>query len=233
MTTIEKHDTTTPALPAASGLERALGSAAVKLFAKRHGEHVTPVDLEALADRIIRAAIIEQHDDVLGSADDPTRPTAQEHRWALSLAGAVATRFQRTARSVLRGLKAQQQKADAQPTRNTTPDDGCAPWCIRHGSPNGCDWCESEPIALSGPGDHYAEVPEQYEVMWACLSEAPDDELRAGASADPYIYFDTLSTGQGDRLDVAAVDELLGNLTGYVARLQAMRDRLAELTETP
>lgn len=219
----------------ASGLERALYFAAARIRAARlrdaaagEASALPPVDLEALADVVIEAAIRDTHAMVLCSAQDAGKPTAQETGWAQSLAGAVATRFQRTARKVLRSLK---QNGPAVVIDDTPDDNGCPAWCVRHGSAVACDWCESRPIAFQGPGDFYAEKPEPFESLWAVISEAPMDEVAEGADPTPYIFFDTLGDGMGDRLDVAKTDAVIKQLTRYVSGLQVLRDQLAELVD--
>jgi hypothetical protein len=212
--------------PPASDLEKALLTAASNLRRERFGLRAH-VDLEALAVQLMEAAMREQHQFVLCSAVDPAAPTREEHRWAQSIAGAVAGRFQRTARRVMRSLKGE---APAPVVDLTRDDEGCPSWCVRYGVDNGCDWHESRPVAFNGPGDMYDENPEPYEVLWATISEVPQDEVDAGAKPGPYLYFDTLSVGQGSRMDVPQTDALIRRLTRYVIRLREMRDQLAALT---
>lgn len=212
--------------PAATALELALLDAARKMRRARFGLPDAHVDLEDLGARVMEAAIREQHAFVLCSAVDAANPTAEEHRWAQSLAGAVATRFTRTARRVLRSLKGDAPKPVID---DTTTGNGCPAWCVRSEAAE-CNWCESKPIALNGPGDMYAENPEPFEVLWAALSEAPMDELAVGEDPAPYIYFDTLAEGCGSRLNVADTDDLIRRLVRYAGRLKVMRDQLAELT---
>jgi hypothetical protein len=218
------------AVPAASDLEAALTVAVQKMRRSRMGLKDAHVDLEELAAKVMDAAIRDQHTFVLCSAANPAAPTAEEHRWAQSLAGAVASRFQRTARKALRSLKGQAPTAAAHTTRDA---DGCPAWCVNNGSERGCDWHESRPVAFEGPGDMYDDAPEPYEVMWAALSEVPQEEVDAGGQPGTYIYFDTLASGQGSRLDVAQTDALLRQMGRYMVRLQAMRDQLAALTADP
>jgi hypothetical protein len=233
MATTELQQTRT-IVPPASPLENALRDAVNRMSAARLRQRVAPgeapalppVDLEALADLVIEAAIRDQHGMVMSSLDTPGKPSPQETGWAQSLAGSVATRFRRTARKVLRSLK---DDAPEIVIDDSSKDNGCPAWCVRYDSPNGCDWCESRPIAFHGPGDFYDDEPEQYEVLYAALSEAPLDDLTDATDAAPYIFFDTLSTGQGDRLDVAQTDIVIRRLTRYVAGLQVLRDQLAYL----
>lgn len=110
----------------------------------------------------------------------------------------------------------------------------CPPWCTYdhtgHVAENA--WHEAEAVQFIGPGDFYGHFDngEPYDVMWACISAQPDDET--GEYGRPYIYFDTLGCGQGGRLDVAGADKVLADLRAYTARLQQMRDQLAEITRT-
>lgn len=214
-----------PDAPPASDLEQALLVAAAQMRRERHGILGAHADLEALADMVIEKAMRDEHTFVLCSAKDPANPTAEEHRWAQSIAGAAASRFQRTARRVMRALRGEAPTAAVDATRDA---DGCPAWCHNHGIEH--DWHESKPIAFEGPGDMYDETPEPLEVMWAALSEVPTDEVEAGGTPGPYIYFDTLSVGQGSRLNVAEADDLIRRLSHYVLRLKAMRDQLAVLT---
>ena len=209
-----------------SPLEVALTIAAHKMRRARIGIPAGDVDLEGLAAQLIEAAIRDEHTFVLCSADNPASPTAEEHRWAVSLAGAVANRFNRIARQVLRKLKAGQPQVDTSRTAA-----GCPAWCLHRSDTTGCDWHESKPIEFEGPGDMYDENQAPYEALWACLAEVPDDEIAAGAKPGSYIYFDTLSVGQGSRLNVAQTDDLIRRLGAYLGQLQAMRDQLAALTD--
>jgi hypothetical protein len=228
MATTDTAPRTRTAPPAATALELALLDAAHKMRRARFGLPDTHVDLEVLADRVVEAAIRDQHQFVLCSAVDVANPTAEEHRWAQSLAGAVASRFQRTARRVLRSLKGDAPKAIID---DTTDGDGCPAWCVRYKSETGCDWCESTPIAFHGPGDMYDEKPEPVEVLWAAISEVPtEDVLNHGEDPTPYIYFDTLGAGQGSRMNVAETDAVIRRLSRYVGGLKVMRDQLAALT---
>lgn len=220
-----QRQTTTVAGP--SPLERALYLAAARMSAQRRGEHTRPANLEQLADLVIEAAMREQHTDVLCAAQDPATPTAEEHRWAQSITGSVAARFQRTARRVLRSLKGETPAPVIDATRDAN---GCPAWCVHHGTEKGCDWHETKPIAFYGPGDFYLEDPEPVEVLWACISETPQDAIDDGQKPGTYIFLDTLGDGMGDRLDVAGADRVIRDLSRYVLRLKAMRDQLSALT---
>jgi hypothetical protein len=213
----------------ATALELALAATVQKMRRARiNGTPGAYVDLEDLAATVVEAAIRDQHQFVLCSAVDPANPTAEEHKWAQSLASAVATRFTRTARRVLQSLKGDAPKAIID---DSTVGDGCPAWCVRSGSDTGCDWCESKPVSFQGPGDMYDEKSEPVEVLWAAISEVPMDEvLSSGQDPTPYIYFDTLSAGCGSRLNVAETDALIRRLVRYVGRLKVMRDQLAALT---
>lgn len=106
----------------------------------------------------------------------------------------------------------------------------CPPWCTQQH--HGDDlvehtWHEAPAITFNGPGEH-GDDGRPYEAMWACLSAEPNRE--DGTYGTPYICFDTLSTGQGARLDIAAADAVLADLRLYVDRLQRMRDQLAAVT---
>lgn len=217
------------AVPGPSPLERALYIAAARMSASRRGEHTRPVDLENLADLVIEAAIRDQHELVMGGLDTAGQPTAQESRWASSLSGAVAARFQRTARRVLNALKGETPAPAVDDTRDAN---GCPAWCVHHGSGTACDWHESKPIAFYGPGDFYTQDPEPLEVLWAAISEVPQDAIDDGQKRGRYIFLDTLGDGMGARLDVAATNDVIRRLSHYVLRLKAMRDQLAAL-ETP
>ncbi|MFJ3093591.1 DUF6907 domain-containing protein [Streptomyces hydrogenans] len=110
----------------------------------------------------------------------------------------------------------------------------CPPWCTQaHQENDTADhaWHEAPAVSFTGPGDYYGhfDMNEPQEVMWACLSAEPDDTT--GDYGQPYIYFDTLSSGQGARLNVAQADAYLADLRTYVNRLQQMRDRLAAITQ--
>lgn len=235
MATLNKAITSprTSDYPPASALEQALFSAAARIRSARVSDYAAgqigalpPVDLEALADVVIEAAIRDQHTSVLCSAVDPQKPTPQETGWAQSLAGSVATRFQRTARKVLRSLRHSAPEAIID---DSCKGNGCPAWCVNYGSAKECDWCESRPIAFQGPGDFYAEKPERFEALWAVISEAPMDDVQEGADPAPYIFFDTLGDGTGDRMDLAKTDAVIKQLTRYVADLQFLRDQLAYL----
>lgn len=221
---------TAATVPGPSPLERALYLAAARMSAQRRGETTRPADLEGLADLVIEAAIRDQHDLVMANLDTAGQPTAQESRWASSLSAAVAGRFQRTARRVLKTLKGEAPT----PALDTTRDaNGCPAWCVHHNTDGGCDWHETKPIAFYGPGDFYLEDPEPVEVLWACISETPQDAVEDGQKPGTYLFFDTLGDGSGDRLDVAGADRVIRNLSRYLRHLKAMRDQLAALTADP
>lgn len=211
-----------------SDLEKAMVSAVRTMRRVRLGlpGHV---DLEALGVQVIEAAMREQHTDVLCSAQDPANPTTEEHRWAQSIAGTVASRFQRTARRVLRSLKGE---APAPTVDDTRDANGCPAWCVHHGTGSACDWHESKPIAFYGPGDFYTQDPEPLEVLWAAISEVPQDAIDDGQKPGRYIFLDTLGDGMGARLDVAGADDVIRRLSQHVLRLKAMRDQLAALETT-
>lgn len=109
----------------------------------------------------------------------------------------------------------------------------CPPWCSEphEGSIAENIWHEAEAVAFVGPGDYFGHFDdgEPYEVMWACISAEPDD--RTGEYGRPYVYFDTQGQATGARLDVPALDAVLGDLRTYVDRLQQMRDRLAKIIQ--
>ncbi|QLJ06709.1 hypothetical protein HZZ00_37395 (plasmid) [Streptomyces sp. NEAU-sy36] len=220
-TTRSRVDTVPP-----TDLEVTLRTTVDRMRRHRLGIPGNVVNLEDLAAEVMEAAIRDQHTFVLCSSENPASPTAEEHRWAQSIAGAVASRFHRATRRMLRTLKAESPTA----TVDTTQDSAsCPAWC--HKNHPGDDWHESKPISFKGPGDMYDENHEPLEVMWAALSEVPPDEVEAGADPGPYIYVDTLSIGQGSRLDLDQTDILLSRLRRYLAGLETMRDQLAALTD--
>jgi len=111
----------------------------------------------------------------------------------------------------------------------------CPPWCSQRHSPKDYvewAWHEGPAIEFTGPGDYYEHFDggEPYEVMWACIAAEPDHTT--GTYGRPYIYFDTLSAGQGGRLDVEQADALIADLRTYTDRLQQLRDHLAQITDT-
>lgn len=218
-----------PAADPITPIETALRAAVDRMAKGRiYGRYPRP-DLEDLANQLIEEVIRDEHMSVLCGSEDAANPTAQEHRWAQSIAGAVARRFQRTSRKVLRQLKGEVPAPIVDTTRDA---DGCPAWCANHASGRACDWHESKPISLQGPGDMYDENPEPCEVLWAAISEVPQDDIDAGVQPGAYIFFDTLATGQGDRLNVDQADALIEDLTRYVTRLQGLRDQLSALNAT-
>lgn len=97
------------------------------------------------------------------------------------------------------------------------------------------EWHEGPSFELVAPGDHYwreapfcTEADRVYPVLNARLSAEPLDD---GTFGTPYIYLDTLNAAQGGHLDVEGADQLIRDLKVYTARLQALRDQLADLTE--
>ncbi|MGA5599857.1 DUF6907 domain-containing protein [Streptomyces griseoincarnatus] len=104
----------------------------------------------------------------------------------------------------------------------------CPPWCtLPHTVGAAEDANHQGPaVAFTGPGDctGYFDGGEPYEVLYAAISADPQ-------GGRPYVYFDTQGEATGARLDVAALDVVLGDLRTYVDRLQQMRDRLAQITE--
>lgn len=218
--------------PLAAPLETSLRAAADKMRAARlspaPSRFGASIDFEELAARLIEEALRDQHAFVLCSAEDPANPTPQEHRWAQSMAGAVASRFQRTARKMLRSLK---NAAPAAPAKDTRSTDDCPVWCLGHGTAAArtCDWHESKPVSFEGPSDMFDDNPEPYEVLWAALSETPQDEIDEGATPGAYIFFDTLADGGGSRLNVDETDALIRSLTRYTERLQGLRNQLAAI----
>lgn len=212
-------------MAAPSDLEKAL-VAAVRTMRRVRLGLPGHVDLEALGVQVIEAAMREQHTEVLCSAQDPANPTTEEHRWAQSIAGAVASRFQRSARRVMRSLKGE---APAPVVDTTRDDNGCPAWCVHYGTGVEGDWHESKPIAFHGPGDFYLQDPEPLEVLWAAISEVPQDAVDDGEKPGTYIFMDTIGDGMGARLNVAETDDIIRRLSHYVLRLKAMRDQLAAL----
>ncbi|MFE0844920.1 DUF6907 domain-containing protein [Streptomyces rochei] len=117
-----------------------------------------------------------------------------------------------------------------QPLPTDTPghDDGqasgqCPPWCTIADHRPDDDHHEGVSIAFVGPGDDtgYFDDGEPYEVLWAALASRGD--------GPPHIYFDTQGQATGAHLDLAQTDALLADLHQYTARLQQMRNRLAEI----
>ena len=212
-------------MAAPSDLEKAM-VAAVRTMRRVRLGLPGHVDLEALGVQVIEEAMREQHTDVLCSAQDPANPTTEEHRWAQSIAGMVASRFQRSARRVMRSLKGEAPAPAVDATRDLK---GCPAWCVHYGTNIDCDWHESKPIAFYGPGDFYTEDPEPVEVLWAAISETPKDAVEDGQDPGTYIFLDTLGDGMGARLDVADADRVIRDLSRHVLRLKAMRDQLAAL----
>ncbi|WNI15232.1 DUF6907 domain-containing protein [Actinacidiphila sp. ITFR-21] len=97
------------------------------------------------------------------------------------------------------------------------------------------EWHTGPSFQLVAPGDHYwdsadfcTEEDRVYPVLHTELSAEPLDD---GTFGTPFIYVDTLNAGQGAWLDVAETDQLIRDLKIYTARLQELRDQLAELTE--
>ncbi|MCM1941599.1 hypothetical protein NC239_25690 [Streptomyces sp. G3] len=118
-----------------------------------------------------------------------------------------------------------------QPQHTDTPghDDGqasgqCPAWCaaVDHLNDPGH---QGPSILLTAPGDEtgFYDDGEPYPLLWAALVRESGQPTR--------IYLDALgdASGGGSHLDVAGVDAVLADLRLYTARLQQMRNRLAEI----
>jgi hypothetical protein len=205
-----------------SALETTLRFAADQMRRNRHGG-LYSIGLEKVTALAVEALVREDHQMVLGHSTDPANPTSADHRLAQYLASTTAAQIRSTIRNVLEDLKAQAPAPATNPDRDLKD---CPSWCVHYGTSIDCDWHESRPIAIEGPGDFY-EDPGPTEVMWAVLSETPQDAVDCGEQEGAYIFVDTLGDGCGGRLNVAQTDDLIRQLTRYTDRLKALRDQLA------